>query len=202
MALVRLFGLVLAGHLLGAVPCFADSPLATKFVHAAAALENRAVVFDGSYRRIAYPLGDVPVNVGVCADVVVRAYRGIGIDLQRLVHEDMQRQFSAYSNLWGLTRPDANIDHRRVPNLRTFFRRHGATLKVTGDPNNYRPGDLVTWNLVPRGSLPHIGIVTQKRSLDGTRPLIMHNMGGGQVFEDILFKFQITGHFRYGIGRP
>ena len=201
MPLVRLVDLVLAGHLVVTVPCFADSALATKFAHAAAGLENRTVVFDSSYRRIAYPLGDVPANVGVCADVVVRAFRGIGIDLQRLVHEDMQRQFSAYSNLWGLTRPDANIDHRRVPNLRTFFRRQGTTLKITENPNNYRPGDLVTWNLTPRGSLPHIGIVTQKRSLDGTRPLIMHNMGGGQVFEDILFKFQITGHFRYGIDR-
>ena len=203
MRLARPVGLILAWQLLGGVgPCLADSALATRFVNAGAALENRAVIFDSTYRRIAYPLGDVPENVGVCADVVVRAYRAVGIDLQRLVHEDMKRQFSAYPNLWGLSRPDANIDYRRVPNLRTFFRRHGTTLKITATSADYMPGDLVIWNLAPRGSLPHIGIVTQRRSHDGSRPLIMHNMGGGQVFEDILFKFKITGHFRYGIDKP
>ncbi|HEY4943431.1 MAG TPA: DUF1287 domain-containing protein [Rhizomicrobium sp.] len=199
MTAVRLACLVLAWQLLGATPCLADAPLAGKFVHAADALENGGVGFDSSYRRIAYPLGDVPANVGVCADVVVRAYRAIGIDLQRLVHEDMERSFFVYPKRWGLSRPDANIDHRRVLNLRVFFARHGKVLKITDDPKDYKPGDLVTWNLVTRGSLPHIGIVTDRRTADGARPLMMHNAGGGQVFQDLLFLFKITGHYRYAI---
>lgn len=199
MTAVRLACLVLAGYLLGADACLANGALAGKFVHAADALENRSVGFDSSYRRIAYPLGDVPANVGVCADVVVRAYRAIGIDLQRLVHEDMERSFSVYPKRWGLSRPDANIDHRRVLNLRVFFARHGKVLKITDDPKDYKPGDLVTRNLVARGSLPHIGIVTDRRTADGARPLMMHNAGGGQVFQDLLFLFKITGHYRYAI---
>ncbi len=141
----------------------------------------------------------MPARVGVCSDVVVRAYRAVGIDLQRLVHEDMRRHFPLYPRQWGLSRPDANIDHRRVLNLRVFFARHGTALKITDAAKDYRPGDLVTWNLNPDGSLPHIGIVTQRRTQDGARPLIMHNIGGGQVFGDILFAYKITGHYRYGI---
>jgi uncharacterized protein YijF (DUF1287 family) len=170
-----------------------------KFLHAAAALENRGVTFDSGYHRIAYPGGDVPSNTGVCADVVVRAYRGIGIDLQKLVHEDMVRNFSVYPKLWGLHRPDSNVDHRRVLNLATFFRRHGTVLPVTNDPRDYKPGDLVTWNLNPHGTTPHIGIVMPGRSPDGLRPLILHNMGSGQIVQDILFGYRITGHFRYAI---
>ena len=199
MAGVRLLCLVLMGQLLGAAPCLADAALATRFVRAADGLENPGVTYDSGYRRIAYPLGDVPSNMGVCSDVVVRAYRAIGIDLQRLVHEDMERHFSVYPKKWGLSGPDANIDHRRVLNLRTFFARHGKILKVTSNPNDYKPGDLVTWNLAPQGSLPHIGIVTDRRTADRVRPLMMHNIGGGQVFEDILFTYKITGHYRYGI---
>jgi uncharacterized protein YijF (DUF1287 family) len=174
-------------------------PVAT-FLHAATALVNPNVVFDSSYRRIAYPMGDVPSNTGVCADVVVRAYRGVGIDLQQLVHEDMKRHFQAYPNIWRLRGPDPNVDHRRVLNLATFFRRHGAELKVTSDPRDYKPGDLVTWNLDPRGSTPHIGVVMSRYSADGSRPLMLHNMGRGQIVEDILFGYKITGHFRYAIG--
>ena len=199
MALVRLLCLVLAMQFLGAGAGLADGSLAAKFVQATAALENRGVGFDSSYRRIAYPMGDVPANVGVCADVVVRAYRAIGIDLQRRVHEDMERKFSVYPKMWGLTAPDANIDHRRVLNLRVFFARHGKVLKITADPNDYKPGDIVTWNLVAHGSLPHIGIVTDRRTADGARPLMMHNAGAGQVFQDLLFLFKITGHYRYAI---
>lgn len=189
----------LAWILLSAGPSLAGPVQSAKFLRAAAALENRGVAFDSGYHRIAYPLGDVPANTGVCADVVVRAYRGVGIDLQKLVHEDMVRDFSAYPRKWGLHRPDPNVDHRRVLNLATFFRRHGTVLPITGDPRDYKPGDLVTWNLNPRGSTPHIGIVMPGRSPDGQRPLILHNMGTGQIVQDILFAYKITGHFRYAI---
>ncbi len=169
----------------------------------AAALERtkHAVTYDGSYRWIPYPGGDVPDDIGVCTDLVIRAYRALGIDLQRLVHEDMKAHFSAYPKRWGLTRPDPNIDHRRVLNLQTFFRRQGAELPVTGDPVDYRPGDLVTWRLP--GGLPHIGIVVHHRSADGRRPLVVHNIGAGPKVEDRLFAFPITGHYRYrGPRRP
>ena len=177
----------------------AASPLADRFVAAAVALENPRIVYDASYRHLAYPGGDVPANLGVCSDVVVRAYRAIGIDLQALVHDDMARHFTAYPQKWHRNGPDPNIDHRRMPNLATFFRRHGRTLPITTNPADYRPGDIVTWNLVAKGDIPHIGIVTDRRSRDGTRPLLMHNIGGGQVLEDVLFGWRITGHFRYGL---
>lgn len=189
--------LILAGFL--AQSSFADESIAGRFVKAALALENPAITYDSAYRSIPYPMGDVPADVGVCADVILRAYRAIGIDLQRLVHEDMKRSFSAYPKLWGLTRPDTHIDHRRVPNLRVFFTRKGAALEVTQNPQDYKPGDIVTWNLRSKGSLPHIGIVTDKTSPDDKRPLIMHNIGGGQVLEDMLFGYTITGHYRYGL---
>ncbi len=191
--------LVLCLLLAGAAPAAADTARANKFLDAAAALENSGVGFDSQYRRIPYPMGDVPANVGVCADVVVRAYRGIGIDLQQRVHEDMARHFALYPKTWGLSRPDPNIDQRRVLNLRVFFARHGKALKITMDPRDYKPGDLVTWNLDPRGSTPHIGIVMPRRSTDGARPLLMNNLGQGQIYEDILFAYKITGHYRYAI---
>ena len=185
--------------LFSAWPCSADTPSTIRFVRAAIALNNPNVVYDGSYRRIAYPMGDVPQTVGVCADVVIRAYRAIGIDLQKLVHEDMTRHFAAYPKIWRMRHADANIDHRRVPNLTTFFRRHGSVLKITRDAKDYAAGDVVAWNLRKRGSLPHIGIVTGRKNADGSRPLIMHNIGGGQVLEDTLFAYEITGHYRYGL---
>lgn len=182
--------------LLGFVP--ADAGTAAQFINAAVALENPNLRYDSGYRRIAYPSGDVPANVGVCADVVVRAYRAIGIDLQKLVHQDMTRHFAAYPRIWRAAGPDANIDHRRVPNLAVFFKRHGTTLKITRNAQDYAAGDIVTWNLRERGSLPHIGIVTDRKSASGT-PLMMHNIGGGQVLEDMLFAYTITGHYRYGL---
>lgn len=156
---------------------------------------TRPVRYDGSYRRIAYPGGDVPADTGVCTDLVVRAYRALGIDLQVLVHEDMSRAFSAYPRAWGLARPDSNIDHRRVPNLQAFFRRRGAELEVRADPRSYLEGDLVTWMLP--GNLPHIGIVSSQRSPDGERPLIVHNIGNGPEVSDMLFEYPITGHYRF-----
>ncbi len=191
--------LVLGLLLAGAASAAAAHPLAAKFIQATAALENRGIGFDQGYRKIAYPMGDVPANTGVCADVVVRAYRAIGIDLQQRVHEDMARHFSLYPKKWGLRAPDTNIDHRRVLNLRVFFARHGTSLKITQDPRDYKPGDLVTWSLNPNGSAPHIGIVTPRRSADGVRPLVMNNLGQGQIYEDILFAYKITGHYRYAI---
>jgi uncharacterized protein len=163
----------------------------------AAALERTThrVLYDPAYRVMAYPMGDVPADRGVCADEIIRAYRSLGIDLQRLVHEDMAAHFSAYPRLWGLAAPDANIDHRRVPNLERFFARHGRTLAVSRNPADYRPGDLVTWRL--GGSLPHIGIVTDRRSADGARPLIVHNIGEGPQLEDVLFAFPLFAHYRY-----
>ena len=156
------------------------------------------VAYDGSYRRLAYPGGDVPAERGVCTDVVVRAFRSAGIDLQVLVHEDMSRAWSEYPRAWGLAAPDPNIDHRRVPNLVAFFRRRGETLPVSRMPADYRPGDLVTWRL-PSG-LPHIGIVTDATT-EG-RPRVVHNLGAGALEEDVLFAFPITGHFRYPAAPP
>jgi uncharacterized protein YijF (DUF1287 family) len=167
---------------------------AGRLVAAAVAQTTSRVTYDGSYRRMAYPGGDVPANVGVCTDVVVRAYRSVGIDLQVEVHEDMRRAFRVYPQLWGMARPDPNIDHRRVPNLQTLFQRSGARLPASRSASDYRSGDLVTW-MLPR-NLPHIGIVTADRSPAGT-PLIVHNIGRGPEVEDILFAFPITGHYRY-----
>ena len=172
--------------------------VADELVAAALAQTHASVAYDGSYRRIPYPGGDVPETIGVCTDLVIRAYRRIGVDLQVKVHEDMTGAFSSYPHLWGLAAPDSNIDHRRVPNLQTFFRRAGADLLVSRDPSAYRAGDLVTWRLP--GNLPHIGIVTAQKSAAGT-PLVVHNIGRGPEVEDALFKFPITGHYRYGVER-
>ncbi len=151
------------------------------------------VIYDGSYRRLAYPGGDVPPERGVCTDVLVRAYRYAGLDLQVLVHEDMRRAFAAYPKAWGLSRPDRNIDHRRVPNLATFFARHGERLPLSRDGADYRPGEVVTWRLP--GGLPHVGLVSG-RVVDG-RPLVVHNVGAGTVLEDVLFAWPVTGRYRY-----
>ena len=166
-----------------------------RLVAAAVAQTAHPVRYDGAYRRIPYPMGDVPSDVGVCTDVVVRAYRVLGIDLQQRVHEDMRAAFSAYPRAWGLARPDTNIDHRRVPNLQTYFQRRGTARPRTSDPSDYAAGDLVTWRLP--GNLPHIGVVTDRRSPDGARPLIVHNIGRGPEIEDMLVAFPITGHYRY-----
>ena len=153
------------------------------------------VIYDGSYRSIDYPMGDVPKSIGVCTDVVIRSYRQLGIDLQQLVHEDMKAHFDEYPDIWGLTRPDTNIDHRRVPNLERFFERHGETLAITDKPQDYKPGDIVSWRL--EGGLPHIGIVTDQKSASSDNYLIVHNIGLGPKLEDVLFSYRIVGHYRY-----
>jgi uncharacterized protein YijF (DUF1287 family) len=166
-----------------------------KLVDAAVERTKHIVRYNGAYRNINFPNGDVPDDIGVCTDVVIRSYRKLGIDLQKDLHEDMKQNFFLYPRLWGLTKPDTNIDHRRVPNLRTFFIRNGVVLPVTQNSNDYVAGDIVTWMLP--GNLAHIGIVIDLRSEDGNKPFIVHNIGLGPVIEDILFDYQITGHYRY-----
>ena len=150
--------------------------------------------YDPNYRQIDYPMGDVPPQTGVCTDVVIRAYRGQNKDLQQLVHQDMKQAWAKYPKIWGLKSTDRNIDHRRVPNLETFFQRHGKTLSLT-DKASFKTGDIVTWRLPPK-SLPHIGILSDKINAEGV-PLVIHNIGSGTREEDTLFKYPIVGHFRY-----
>jgi len=162
---------------------------------AAIAQTTRPVRYDPSYAPIPYPGGDVPEDRGVCTDVLIRAYRKAGVDLQKEVHEDMQAHFRLYPPLWGLSRPDPNIDHRRVPNLMVFFQRKGEVLPITSNPADYAPGEIVAWNL-GRG-ITHLGLVVDRRSADGRRWLIVHNLGAGPKLEDVLFTYRIIGHFRY-----
>jgi hypothetical protein len=171
-------------------------PWALKLIAAAEAQIGQTVVYDPAYAKIAYPMGDISRAHGVCTDVIIRAYRdAFDLDLQRLVHEDMQRNFAAYPQLWGLQRPDANIDHRRVPNLKTFLTLRGARLVVGERAGDFHPGDLVT-QMLP-GNLPHIAIVTHRPNGDRSRPLMVHNIGRGAQAEDTLFAFAITGQFRF-----
>jgi len=189
--------ITLIAMLLGAY-CSAGSAnsFAQEFVKAAMDRTLHTVEYNGAYYAIEYPGGDVPANIGVCTDVLIRAYRSIGIDLQKELHEDIATNFNAYpsNRIWGLFTPDTNIDHRRVPNLQVFFKRKGEALAVTDDASDYKAAEIVTWMLP--GNLPHIGIVTDQMSADG-RPLIVHNIGSGPRLEDVLFKFEITGHYRY-----
>lgn len=173
----------------------AQNQFAQKLSDAALSLTKDKVTYDPAYYSIKYPNGDVAPDKGVCTDVIIRAYRKLGIDLQKEVHEDMKKNFSKYPKKFGLKRPDTNIDHRRVPNLMVFFAKFGQSKSIETKPELYVPGDIVTW-LLP-GNLTHIGIVVNKKSADGKRYLIVHNIGAGQVIEDCLFKFDITGHYQY-----
>ena len=156
---------------------------------------GRTRSYDSAYRRIPYPGGDVPIETGVCTDVVIRAFRRAGLDLQVLVHQDMKRNFSVYPKNWGLSRPDTNIDHRRVPNLATFFKRKGRALAVTRRDADYKPGDIVTWRL--SSGVPHIGVVSDVQVRGTDRYLVVHNIGSGAQIEDVLFAYDLTGHFRF-----
>ncbi|HUS35101.1 MAG TPA: DUF1287 domain-containing protein, partial [Verrucomicrobiae bacterium] len=151
------------------------------------------VSYDPAYRKLAYPNGDVPMKTGVCCDVVIRALRKQSVDLQKEVHDDMSAHFSEYPRSWGLKKPDPNIDHRRVPNLITYFKRKGYSVAVTKKADDFAPGDIVTWVLP--GALTHIGIVSDRKTTGGD-PLIIHNIGSGTREEDILFAYPISGHFR------
>jgi hypothetical protein len=148
------------------------------------------------YFIISYPNGDVPSETGACTDVVIRAFRSVGIDLQKEVHEDMSKNFALYPKKWGLPKPDTNIDHRRVPNLQTFFTRRGKSLPVSVQAVNYKPGDIVTWDINGKG-MTHIGLVSNNWDKEKIRYLIIHNIGGGTRLEDRLFDWKITGHYRY-----
>lgn len=167
-----------------------------------AALERTkvSVTYTPAYVQLDYPNGDVPNDTGVCTDLVIRSFRALGLDLQRLVHEDMREHFDRYPKSWGLSRPDRNIDHRRVPNLETFFARHGKTLPITDQAQDYEPGDIVTWRLA--GGQPHIGIVVRNKAPQNGTPLIVHNIGAGPKQEDVLFAHPIQGHFRFGDAAP
>lgn len=178
-------------------PAHADTspPWVASLLQAAKAQIGVTVLYDPTYVSIAYPGGDVPRDRGVCTDVVIRAYRdAFGLDLQEMVNRDMRAAFSAYPRLWGLSKPDRNIDHRRVPNLETLFRRKGWSLPLSDDPADWKPGDLFTQRLP--GGQPHIGIVSDRRNAGGDRPLAIHNIGAGARMEDILFTFERVGHFR------
>ena len=168
-----------------------------KLSEAAISIIDPSIDYDPAYFSIPYPNGDVPPNKGVCTDVIIRSYRKLGIDLQKEVHEDMIENFAKYPNLqkWGMTKTDTNIDHRRVPNLEIFFERKGDKLPITKNPLDYKTGDIVTWLI--NDKLPHIGIVTNRKSSDGKRNLIVHNVGNGQVLQDCLFEYTIVGHYSY-----
>ena len=171
-----------------------DGSFASRLVRAALDRTLVAVRYDPAYVSLKYPGGDVPPDTGVCTDVVIRSYRKLGLDLQKLVHEDMKAHFSAYPKNWGLSRTDSNIDHRRVPNLQTFFKRRGSSLPVTQVADDYKPGDLITCTVA--GKLPHIAVVVPAPD-GGTRPWIVHNIGQGPQCEDRLFEFPLTGHYRW-----
>jgi uncharacterized protein len=168
-----------------------------KLVAAAIERTHHAVRYDPSYVQIPYPGGDVPEQTGVCTDEIIRVYRELRVDLQKEVHEDMVQNFSAYPHNWKWfsSRPDSNIDHRRVPNLMVFFGRKGQSLPLSSQVGDYFPGDLVTWDL--GGNVPHIGIVVDRRSPQTGRFMLVHNIGQGPKMEDVLFNWNITGHYRY-----
>lgn len=191
---LKRLGLILS---LCITPLLAQTPddFYREFAMAAKAIEDPSIYYDPGYFSIDYPMGDIPSTKGVCTDVVIRAYRKLGIDLQELVHEDMRQNFTLYPSIWGLKKADSNIDHRRVPNLMCFFGRKGETLVKSTKAEDYQAGDIVCWSL--GGGIMHIGLVLQERSSDGLRPLLMHNIGNGQVAEDLLFDFTIIGHYRY-----
>lgn len=178
-------------------PIFAQSSQAIKLSDAAINLTKQKVTYDPAYFTIPYPNGDVPANKGVCTDVVIRAYRALKIDLQKNVHEDMSQHFSWYPKYWGRKTPDANIDHRRVYNLMVFFARKGTKRPMSNIAKDYLPGDLVCWNL--GGNITHIGLVINKKSADGQRYLIVHNIGRGQEIQDCLFDWKIIGHYQYKV---
>ena len=187
--------LALALLALLALPAAAAEP--SRLTAAAREQVGVTLTYDPAYTRLAFPGGDVPRDRGVCTDVIVRALRdGWGIDLQLAINRDMKAHFSAYPALWGLTTTDRNIDHRRVPNLRTLLTRVGAEVPLTDEPTPWLPGDIVTWTLP--GNLAHIGIVSDQTTTDGT-PLILHNIGAGAREENILFAYPITGHYRIGV---
>lgn len=172
------------------------SPEIRKLLESANEQTKVTTGYTQEYFVIPYPNGDVPSETGACTDVVIRAFRNAGIDLQKEVHEDMAKNFALYPKKWGLAKPDTNIDHRRVPNLQTFFTRSGKSLPVSVQAVNYKPGDIVTWDLDGKG-MTHIGLVSNNWDKEKRRYFVIHNIGGGTRLEDRLFEWKITGHYRY-----
>lgn len=184
----------LAGYSAGPAGDALDPALASALSEAALDQTRVPTVYDPSYVKLSFPRGDVPPGRGVCTDVIVRAYRKTGVDLQVEVHRDMKARFSAYPGIYGRRSPDANIDHRRVPNLMVFFSRQGRLLPITDKAKDYGPGDIVAWDL--GGGVTHIGLVVDRRGAGG-RPWMVHNIGAGPKLQDVLFDWRIIGHFRY-----
>lgn len=185
---------ILAAFLLTPSITFAQESQLTQLLRGAYDQIGKTVTYDASYQAIAFPGGDVPIDRGVCSDVIVRAYRKIGIDLQLLVNQDMQKDFGAYPHRWWvLSHADANIDHRRVVNIEVFFTRHGQVLPISNEAQDYKPGDIVSWR-IPDGR-PHIGLISDWQQ--NGRPLVVHNIGAGARLEDVLFTFKIARHYRY-----
>ncbi|MCG3159992.1 MAG: hypothetical protein JMDDDDMK_01024 [Acidobacteria bacterium] len=182
-------------ELAAAIQIKADATPLEKINAGAIEQTTQTTSYDASYVKLDYPNGDVPPNTGVCADVVVRAFRKAGVDLQKELHEDMKKNFSKYPQKWGARRPDTNIDHRRVPNLMTWFDRQGKTQPITKDAKNYLPGDVVAWEL--DNGLLHIGMVSKIRVEGADRYAIVHNIGIGARLEDVLFAWKVIGHYRY-----
>jgi uncharacterized protein YijF (DUF1287 family) len=172
-----------------------SSPNLKLIVDGAIEQVGKTTGYDPSYQKIDYPNGDVSIETGVCSDVIIRAFRKAGIDLQKEIHEDMKSNFAAYPTKWGLKATDSNIDHRRVPNLQTFFARKGKEVATTGDADTFQPGDIVTWDL--GGGVDHLGMVVNVWYKPSQRYLIVHNIGGGTRMEDVVFAWKITGHYRY-----
>jgi len=167
------------------------------FISAALKRTTLQVSYDPAYYEMTYPMGDIPADKGVCTDVIIRTYREINVDLQQLVHEDMMQNYQSYPSNWELNEPDSNIDHRRVPNLKNFFNRNGKSLTISKDANDYKVGDLVTWKL--SHGAPHIGIVVPSNVEGDLKPWIVHNVGIGPQWEDALFDYEITGHYRFRV---
>jgi len=205
--LIKIFNIIINFiiiELLISSTVYAEVNFTKNLIETAISLTNKNINYDGKYYIINYPLGDVPSNIGVCTDVIIRSYRSLGIDLQQKVHEDITENFHLYPNNWKLDKPDTNIDHRRVPNLQVFFTRHGKSLEITNDPKNFQPGDIVAWDIANwwnkilknRKTITHIGIVTDQYTSFGV-PLIVHHRNYGLTMEDVLFNYKIIGHYRY-----
>lgn len=171
-----------------------DIPEIKKVVDSAIEQTQQTIQYDPSYTKLKYPNGDVPIERGVCADVIVRAFRSAGIDLQKEIHEDMSLHFTAYPAKWGARKPDSNIDHRRVPNLMTLFDRRSKSVPITRNPSDYIPGDVVAWEL--DNKLLHIGLVSDVVANGTPNYLMVHNIGAGARIEDVLMAWKIIGHYR------
>jgi uncharacterized protein YijF (DUF1287 family) len=195
--IILIAALVCEAQQISANETVAHQAVLQKLVLAAIERTHHSVRYVSSYVRIPYPGGDVPADTGVCTDEIIRIYRAVGVDLQREVHEDMTQNFAAYPHYWhaDTARPDSNIDHRRVPNLMVFFSRKGESLPTSLRAEDYQPGDLVTWDL--GGGVPHIGMVVDTHASGSDRNMIVHNIGEGPKMEDVLFRWKITGHYRY-----